>query len=207
MIEYIISHTAYSAQHFINAVFNGLAPVLAISGTIWIALKALRPLRKYAEVGGIFAIVGATIGILTGASREAAVQATLPAMIALVTGYLGWLLRQEIGGGKTGLSSLSSVPKESDPDSLQPTVMLVVSAVVGLMLAAPTGTMWGASMRDASVTNDRRYQEWRYSFENQQVPLQTELLRRDLGLTSTQDPESDPVSSLAAGSSSALSAE
>ncbi len=181
-----------SAQHLLDALFNGLVPVISISMIIWGLLWALRPLRNYAGVGGLFALVGATIGLLTGASREAVVQATLPAMIALITGYLGWLLRQEVGAN-TGLRGLTTTTSDGDAADVRPTVLLVVSAVLGLMLAAAAGTMWGASMREASVVNDRRYEEWRFNFEQQEVLIKTELLRRDLGLLATQSPSSNAI--------------
>ena len=182
--EVMSEHVAAFGTHAAHAIFTGLLPVLTITLIIYALLAIPAKGPTFTSTGALFAFVGATIGVLLGSSREPAVQAVVPAIVTLITGYLGWTLRQEAYGQSNFLSILSS-GKSSDANG-KPDVkfatLLVFGAISALMLSTITGAMWGASMRMAAQDHDRRYQEWRLQYEKVKLPLEVETLRRDLGL-------------------------
>ncbi|MDM8166434.1 hypothetical protein [Roseovarius sp.] len=170
-------------DHALAALFNGLLPVLGIATLIWIVLRIVywkSPVR--AGTGFLFALVGALIGIFLGSSREPAVQAIVPAIVTLIGGFLAWTLQKEAHGQASLLRGFAREDKKDDQEKLIFVTSLVYVAVASLMLSTATASMWGASMRLVKEDADRKYEEWRYKYENLQIPVETELLRRDAGL-------------------------
>jgi len=179
----ILEYLSITGEHALAALFNGLLPVFGIALVIWIILRVWfwsTPVR--ATTGFLFAIVGALIGILLGSSREPAVQAIVPAIVTLIGGFLAWTLQKEAHGGATMLSGMFAKQEQNDREKLEFVTSLVYVAVAALMLSTATAAMWGSSMRLVKEDSDRKYEEWRFKYENVQIPVETDLLRRDAGL-------------------------
>jgi hypothetical protein len=184
--DFVEAHLVAFFGNLTDAVFTGLLPVAVIAAIVWVPLRIARPSPEFAGIGGLFALVGGTIGVMLGASREPAVQAVLPAILTLIAGYLAWLLRSDRDQMHRlfqGLATTTRIATE-DADRAEPrfVTQLVVAAVAGLMLSAAMGTMWGAALRADAERDDRRYEAWRLMYETQQLPLSTENLRRQMGL-------------------------
>ncbi|SPF78319.1 hypothetical protein [Pseudoprimorskyibacter insulae] len=175
--------TAFSKQfdiflhHATVALFNGALPSLIIAGCIWIVLRLMFRTKSMAATGFLFALVGSLIGVLLGSSREPAVQAIVPALVTLITGYLGWTLRQEAHEDGNGWSRMLAQTDERE-DMPKLVTKLVYVAVAALMLSTATASMWGASMRLTKEQSDREYEKWKITYETKQLPIETEILRR-----------------------------
>lgn len=187
--EYLSLQGDAYVRHLADAVFLGLLPPVTIAALLWLPIRIANPTPSVAGVGALFAFVGATIGILLGTSREPAVQAAVPALLTLIAGYLGWTLREEAHAAQSLLKTLSSGARTlSETELVRYATSLVFAAVIGLMLSAAMGTVWGSEMRQRAEEDERRYEEWRLLYETQQLPLTTDNLRRQMGLPMAPGP-------------------
>lgn len=199
MIDLISGHFVVFFEHLIAALFTGVLPVVLIALVIFVIACFATTDGHSRRIALLFATVGATIGLILGASREPVVQAVIPALITLITGYLGWTLRRESLGQDRWLTAfapatdtnveiapLAGGSRESaQAEKIRYATRLVFSAVLALMLSTIFATMWGASMRAGKEQSDRAHEAWLINFKEQQVPLETEVNRRDLGLPPT----------------------
>lgn len=179
-------------NHAKHAFFTGLLPVLTIAALIYVAFRFANSRHHVAATAFLFALVGSLVGLLLGSSRDPAVQAIVPALVTLLTGYLGWTLRKEAHADQGALSGMFSAAKEGQARGETPiefVTVLVFAAITGLMTATAAGTMWGASLRLSAQDDERRYEEWRLGYEKMELPIQVELLRRQAGLTPAAKPD------------------
>lgn len=184
--DILTDHALAFAKHVTHAAFTGLFPVLLITLVIFVALRIAVKEPTFSKTGALFALVGSTVGILLGASREPAVQAVVPALVTLITGYLGWTLREEALGKHTVFSRIAptsimatataSAEEKAKAEAQQAKLVtsLVFAAVIGLMLGTITGTMWGSSMRFMAQDFEREYDQWKLGYEKVQLPLELE---------------------------------
>ncbi|WP_158967387.1 hypothetical protein [Chachezhania sediminis] len=201
--EELLAYGVAFREHALAGIFNGFLPVLVIAGTIWMCISLFAP-RRVAATGFMFALVGALVGLLMGSSREPVVQAIVPALVTLIAGYLAWTVRQDAhsefdrtlseAGSHPGalhpqVPAFPEVPDQGDGNDrkdnepqIRFSTSMVLAGICALMISTATGSMWGASMREASEEFDKRYQEWRLMYERQELPVGTDLLRRQAGL-------------------------
>lgn len=182
-MELFDAHLSAFGKHALHAFFTGFLPVFTIALLHYLALKAMPSTRAFAKVGLMFALVGAMIGLFLGSSREPVVQAIVPAIVTLITGYLGWTLRQDALRGENMLRRFAdSSGERAEAADTRLATAVVIAAVSTLMLSTATSAMWGASMRLTQEQSERSYEEWRIGYEQKQLPIEIDLLRREAGL-------------------------
>ncbi|MFW8636914.1 hypothetical protein [Cribrihabitans pelagius] len=165
------------------ALIFGVLPLAAIALLCGLAtLPFAWNKKEVAVISFLFGLVGASLGLLLGNSREPAVAAYLPAIITL----LGGLVIYAIPKQQHFLSLFSKSESESqDPAFIR---VFVIAAVMSLVTASVAATNVGATLRMASVEAERdferKYEEWKKFHETVQLPLEKRQLERALGFES-----------------------
>jgi hypothetical protein len=75
----------------LNVAFPIAISVLAVGFVLWLPFKRLtvpKPKLELATFIFVFGLLGAVVGIVTGASREPVIGFVLPALLTLITGFL-----------------------------------------------------------------------------------------------------------------------
>lgn len=175
--------------HLLTALFAGLLPVLVIALVSGIAVGLAARLVSAPEPGRLFsfavffALVGAALGLMLGASREPAVKAFLPAIVTVLSGLFVFIFPREVAEGRM---RFHAEREKEDPVFVR---SFVVTGVAALMLGSVMGSFWGGSIRGLKEEDAKRYAEWKAEYEKIELPLRLETLRRDLGLTAPAKPD------------------
>jgi len=169
--------------HLLTAIFTGLFPVLSIALMSAIVIGAGARIVSAPEAGRLFsfalffALVGAALGLMLGASREPAVKAFLPAIITVLSGLFVYIFPREVAEGRIRMHD------EREREDPAFTRSFVVCGVAALMLGSVMGAFWGGSIRGLKEEDAKRYDEWKAEYETIELPLRLESLRKELGLT------------------------
>lgn len=119
--------------------------------------------RRYIFVIGLsFSSLGAGIGLFMGTARESVVGLVVPALLTFISAF-----------------AVYQFDKKADTDLRN----ALPVAIALLVLSTVCGAMFGAAVRTENVDAERKYAEWRLRFENVELPLELEQLRRELGLS------------------------
>jgi hypothetical protein len=147
-----------------SLVFPVLAAAIAVSFLVWL-------IGLYFGVTGkrsgywifilVFALLGTVTGIVAGNSREPAISAFLPALLALVTALCGYAFTVE------GLKEL------------QPAIPFCILA---LMLSAVYGLAFGAGLRGKNEDYKRWYDKDLLHYQNVELEVEKAQKLRELGL-------------------------
>jgi hypothetical protein len=108
-----------------------------------------------------FALLGTVTGIVAGNSREPAISAVLPALLALVTALCGYAFTVE------GLKKL------------QPAIPFCILA---LMLSAVYGLAFGASLRSKNDKYAKDYNQWLLHYQTVDLEIEKAQQFKKLGL-------------------------
>ena len=171
----LAAYSAASFDHMLSAFFLGLLPVVVVTAVVSIIICLATRSRDHLLFTLAFSVLGASLGLMLGASREPVVQAFLPAIITLVSGLL--LVVFPTSAAAQALNSLTGTPL--DTATVQRFVMIGVSA---MLIASVTSAFWGGSVRGIREQDDRRYTEWHEKYVTVQLPLELELLRLNYGI-------------------------
>lgn len=155
-------------QHFETALAYGLMPFLIIQIVSIIILILISIVFKIDRrnlffIGISFSALGAGIGLFMGTARESVVGLVVPALLTFISAF-----------------AVYQFDKKTDPDLRN----ALPVAIALLVLGTVCGAMFGAALRKENVEEERKYAEWRLRFENVELPLELEQLRRELGLPS-----------------------
>jgi hypothetical protein len=141
-----------------------LAAAIAVSLLVWL-------IGLYFGVTGkgsgfwiyilVFALLGTVTGIVAGNSREPAISAVLPALLALVTALCGYAFTVE------GLKEL------------QPAIPFCILA---LMLSAVYGLAFGATLRGKNEDYKRWYDKDLLHYQNVELEVEKAQKLKELGL-------------------------
>ncbi|MEI2805426.1 hypothetical protein [Albidovulum sp.] len=156
-----------------SAVIYGLIPLVGIS--LFCGLGALVLARRLDMAGTavFFGLVGASLGLLLGASREPAVNVYLPAVITLLGGLLIYALPRE---ETLRLFSGQKEPAE-EPKLVR---AFVITALAALVISSVLGNHFGATLRAAEAGREREYARWLKFYETVQLPLELHRLKAAL---------------------------
>ncbi|MGV6811659.1 MAG: hypothetical protein ACWA47_05395 [Brevirhabdus sp.] len=172
--------------HLLTALFTGLIPVLSIALVSAIVIGIGARVISAPEAGRLFlfalffALVGAALGLMLGASREPAVKAFLPAIITVLSGLFVYVFPKEMAEGRL---RMHDDREQEDPAFVRSFVICGVSA---LMIGSVMGAFWGGSIRGLKEEDAKRYDEWKAEYETIELPLRLETLRKELGLGQPQ---------------------
>ena len=161
--------------HFLNAFFLALVPIVLISLISGLVVFLLVSRRGVVKISLVFSVSGSVLGLLLGSSREPSVNAFLPAIITLLSGLLVYILPKE-----ETLRAIAATAEEAQSPTFQRD--FVVASILGLMISAGMGAMWGGSVRSFKEQDNLRYEEWRTEYEKVKIPLEYRKLARDLNL-------------------------
>jgi predicted neutral ceramidase superfamily lipid hydrolase len=159
--------------HFTVSIFNGLLPVLAISAICWLIFYAISRRPQIAGFACFFAVVGSSLGLFLGASREPAVNAFLPAIITFLSAFLVYTFPKNEKLVNIAFAS----EKEKEPTFIR---SFVLSGIGALMISSVMAAMWGGSVRGLKEEAGLRYEEWRLNYETIELPLRLEQLKKQL---------------------------
>jgi len=109
----------------------------------------------------VFALLGTVTGIVAGNSREPAISAVLPALLALVTALCGYAFTVE------GLKKL------------QPAIPFCILA---LMLSSVYGLAFGATLRGKNDDYKRDYDKYILHYQNVDLEVEKAQKFKELGL-------------------------
>lgn len=149
---------------YLQALKYGIAPLVTINIlSVLLGVAAgwafgLR-VRDVALLCLAFGAIGAATGLFMGASRDSAVGAIVPAFLTVVSGLAAY---QFSARGKVYEAWRTSLPV----------------GIACMFLAAAAGATFGAGMRKQHLDGVHLYEEWRYRYENLEIPLLTEQLRQ-----------------------------
>lgn len=172
-----MTHFYEIVVHLKTALFFGALPTIGIA-LFCAFLAVVTKNRRLIQFAFLFGLVGASMGLLLGASREPAVNAFLPAILTLLGGMIVYVFPKK----EARISLLASGEKETpDPQFVRSFVMVAISA---LMISTVTGANFGASVRQASEEFDREYERWKLHYEKVEMPLELQQVQKALGLSS-----------------------
>lgn len=158
------------------AAIYGLIPLLLIAGFCALLAALFWRSRDVTGVASIFALIGACLGLLLGDSREPAVGAVLPALIALIGGLAIYVVPREPA---VRMMIAQDKDKADQPAFIR---AYVAAAVASLVVAAVLGTNFGATVRRGAEEQDRAYERWLKNYEAVELPLRKATLARALKL-------------------------
>lgn len=161
-----------------GAFFYGIVPLAVIAGLCGLGGLIVGRNKSLAATALFFGLVGASLGLLLGSSREPAVKAYLPALITLLGGVILYTLPRE-----TTMQSLFAASGDQKPDP-RFVRSFVIAAVSALILSSTVGTNVGAAIRAASEDADRQYDKWLKFYQAVQLPIEKQLLEAALGFDS-----------------------
>ncbi|RVT87002.1 hypothetical protein DXV76_02630 [Rhodobacteraceae bacterium CCMM004] len=170
--------------HLLNAVFLGLVPVLAIALLVALIVGLVVRVALVPHALNLFGFalffgaVGASLGVMLGASREPAVGAYLPAIVAALSGLFVYLFPRDVERGVMTLLD-DAAPGEA-PAFLRSFLLVGVAA---MMLSSSMGAFYGGSVRGLKEEGARDYAEWLLHYETLTLPLKLENIRRQAGWT------------------------
>lgn len=177
-LEFFWAALVASTGHLINAIVLGLIPVIVISAITCMPIAFYRRLRRWdslLDVTLLFAIVGSTLGLILGASREPAVNAFLPAIISLIAGVAIYALPQEEVVKKImTMTSRSGGDDQQKAPSPKFRAEFVVAAVCALMISSAMASFYGGSIRGLKEHDTRRYEEWKMHYERITIPYRAQ---------------------------------
>lgn len=158
------------------AVIYGLIPLMLIAAFCALLAALFWRKRDVTGVAAIFALIGASLGLLLGDSREPAVGAVLPALIALIGGLAVYVVPREPA---VRMMVARDKDKADQPAFIR---AFVGAAVASLVVAAVLGTNFGAMVRRGAEEQDRAYDRWLKNYELVELPLRKATLARALKL-------------------------
>mgnify|MGYP003632872871 CR=1 FL=1 len=183
-------------QQFLSDAFvGGLLPLILLGAVpaFLLALvtgKSASRLDKTVIVA--MGMVGASIGVMLGASRQPVVTVALPAILTLVSTFLAYVYAKEKAAPEKQnvtiiLKSVAEnkMTPEQGRDAInedQGQVRFIPVIIIAFVLTASMSSFYGSSIRRAEEMRDRDYAEWLFKFQNIEVPINKEVLRRKLGL-------------------------
>ena len=108
-----------------------------------------------------FALLGTVTGIAAGNSREPAISAVLPALLALVTALCGYAFTVE------GLKTLRPV---------------IPFCILALMLSSIYGLAFGATLRSKNDKYAKDYNQWLLHYQTVELEIEKAQKFKELGL-------------------------
>lgn len=166
----------------LTGLWFGLLPLLAVAAAVTLPVLAVPHLRPHAGPAFVFALTGGGIGLLIGSSRDPAMGAVLPAVVALIGGIAAFTLPRE----QTARLFWSGPATDAPPPAyLRAAVM---TAVAALMAAAVFGASTGAALREAGMAREEARARDRLIFEAIELPVERDQIRRALDLPPTPPP-------------------
>jgi hypothetical protein len=152
-------------EHYLTALVFGLGPIIVFVGILHLMMAAIQRIVigkiewSYQYYALPFTCLGVMTGLVTGASRTAAVGSVMPAALALISALLAHFFA-----------------KEANATSRYVLPVAIVLVTLGLAL----GATFGASMRLAAEAIDRDREKERIRFEKVQLPLELKKVEREL---------------------------
>lgn len=163
-------------QPFSAALIYGFIPLIVVAGFCALVAHMIWRNSDATSIAAIFALVGAALGLLLGDSREPAVGAVLPALIALIGGLAIYVIPRE---PMVRMMVVRDKDKADQPAYIR---SFVGAAVASLVIASVLGTNFGATVRRGAEEQDRAYDRWLKNYEAVELPLRKATLERALKL-------------------------
>jgi hypothetical protein len=151
-----------------NIIYLVVLPILIAAGVVsvlvWLialCFKVTGRKRGFWIYILVFALLGTVTGVVAGNSREPAISAVLPALLALVTALCGYAFTVE------GLKHL------------QPAIPFCILA---LMLSAVYGLAFGAALRGKNEDYEKFYNKDLLHYQNVELEIEKAQKLKELGL-------------------------
>jgi hypothetical protein len=161
-------------QHLTQAFWFGLAPLVVISAMVVFPVLFTRNGAMIASAV-VFATLGASVGLLMGASREPAVNAIIPGLLTLFSGVVAYVLPGQV-------SRIVSADIQSSAGFSRLLLSCIGIAICCMAVATVVGANFGASVREASERQAEVDARDRLLFEQIELPIERDQLRQLLSL-------------------------
>lgn len=160
--------------HLTVAFWFGLVPLIAVAFAVTFPILFTRNGILIGVAFG-FSIIGASIGLMMGSSREPAVAAILPGLLTLLTGAVAFLMPKEV------LRAMDAIGIRGQSASRLPyvAVMVAICCMAGAMVFSAN---FGASVREANEVSAEQRARARLIFEQIELPYERDQIRQHTGM-------------------------